>query len=295
MYNRQLDTFLKVAELGSLSKAAEALYISPSAVLQQINNLESSLGTKLFHRTQRGTSLTETGNILYTEGPKLISISREIRDQISALQNQEHHEICVGTSPIEQCHLFYSWWNRFSMGRPKIHIRIKPISSIGNQQDRADVDIIEGVYVGDLCSDEFDFLQLTTVPIVHAVWKGHHLAKKKLLRYEDMRGETMVTLSGDNLSDHIKQLRTEAEEYGIHVITTEYYDISTFTMCVVNGYILQTPLSGRFAHSEMVTIPCDWTYSLPYGLYYRKNASPLLNSFISFIIENCSDNITPFE
>ena len=93
MYNRQLDTFIKVAELGSLSKAAEALYISPSAVLQQINNLESNLGTKLFHRTQQGTSLTEAGNILFTEGPKLISISQEIRSQISALQSQKQQEI----------------------------------------------------------------------------------------------------------------------------------------------------------------------------------------------------------
>ena len=174
-------------------------------------------------------------------------------------------------------------------------MRIKPISSIANQQERADVDIIEGVYVGDLCSDEFEFLQLTTVPLVHAVWKGHPLATKKILRYEDMRGETMVTLAGDNLSDHIKQLRVEAEEYGIHVITTEYYDIATFTMCVVNGYILQTPISSRYAHSEMVTIPCDWTYTLPYGLYYRKNASPLLKSFISFVSERNQAHITAFE
>ena len=40
MYNRQLCTFLKVAELESFSKAGECLYISASAVIQQINALE---------------------------------------------------------------------------------------------------------------------------------------------------------------------------------------------------------------------------------------------------------------
>ena len=42
MYNHQLDTFLKVAELGSFNKAAEALFISAPAIIQQINLLEES-------------------------------------------------------------------------------------------------------------------------------------------------------------------------------------------------------------------------------------------------------------
>lgn len=43
MYNPQLDTFLCVAESGSFNKAAEKLYISPPAVIKQINLLEESL------------------------------------------------------------------------------------------------------------------------------------------------------------------------------------------------------------------------------------------------------------
>ena len=51
MYNHQLDTFIQVAELGSFSKAASALYISPTAVIKQMNILESNLGVTLFNRT----------------------------------------------------------------------------------------------------------------------------------------------------------------------------------------------------------------------------------------------------
>ena len=47
MYNTQLDTFLKVAELGSFNKAADALYITPPAVTKQINLLEEDLGVLL--------------------------------------------------------------------------------------------------------------------------------------------------------------------------------------------------------------------------------------------------------
>ena len=53
MYNPQLDTFLRVADAGSFNKAAEESYISPTAVIKQINLLESKLDVKLFERTHR--------------------------------------------------------------------------------------------------------------------------------------------------------------------------------------------------------------------------------------------------
>lgn len=44
MYNPQLETFISVVEAGSFSKAADKLYISPPAVIKQINSLESFCG-----------------------------------------------------------------------------------------------------------------------------------------------------------------------------------------------------------------------------------------------------------
>ena len=46
MYNPQLETFLKVADAGSFNKAAEEAYITPTAVIKQINLLEDSLGVR---------------------------------------------------------------------------------------------------------------------------------------------------------------------------------------------------------------------------------------------------------
>ena len=53
MYNPQLETFLRAADAGSFSKAAEAAYITPTAVIKQINLLEADLGVRLFERTHR--------------------------------------------------------------------------------------------------------------------------------------------------------------------------------------------------------------------------------------------------
>lgn len=54
MYNPQLTTFISVAESGSFTKAAEALFITPTAVMKQINALEERLGITLFGRTNHG-------------------------------------------------------------------------------------------------------------------------------------------------------------------------------------------------------------------------------------------------
>ena len=51
---RQIETFLKVAELGSFSRAAERLGYSQSAVTMQVKQLERELGARLFDRLPRG-------------------------------------------------------------------------------------------------------------------------------------------------------------------------------------------------------------------------------------------------
>ena len=76
MYNKRLETFICVADLGSFSKAAEALYISSTAIIKQINLLEQELGLQLFERTHRGISLTKAGRSIYGDAKYLIQYSR---------------------------------------------------------------------------------------------------------------------------------------------------------------------------------------------------------------------------
>ena len=58
MYNPLLDTFIAVADCKSFTKAADKLYISPTAVMKQMNTLENHLNLKLIERSPSGVSLT---------------------------------------------------------------------------------------------------------------------------------------------------------------------------------------------------------------------------------------------
>ena len=67
MVHPQLKTFLTVCEKGSFTKAAGALYITPSAVMQQMNALEERLTVKLLFREKGGIRLTKAGEYLREE------------------------------------------------------------------------------------------------------------------------------------------------------------------------------------------------------------------------------------
>lgn len=77
MYNPQLETFLVVADSGSFSKASESLYISPNAVIKQMNSLETNLDLTLFERTHRGLVLTEAGKSLYRDAGYVIQYAKD--------------------------------------------------------------------------------------------------------------------------------------------------------------------------------------------------------------------------
>lgn len=77
MYNHQLDAFLKVADMGSFGKAAEAMFISSPAIIQQINLLEGRCGFKLFIRSNHGVKLTPAGKSLYEDAKTLIHLSED--------------------------------------------------------------------------------------------------------------------------------------------------------------------------------------------------------------------------
>ncbi|GAA5171927.1 LysR family transcriptional regulator [Viridibacterium curvum] len=84
---RSITTFIRTAELGSLSRAAEAQQISPQAASKALGQLEAWLGVRLFHRTTRSMSLTEEGQrFLEAAQPSLAGLQQALQ---SARQTRE--------------------------------------------------------------------------------------------------------------------------------------------------------------------------------------------------------------
>lgn len=76
-----METFLRVADVRNFNKAAVEGFITPTAVIKQINLLEESLGVSLFERTYRGLILTEAGKSMYQDAKYIIQYCKDSVDR----------------------------------------------------------------------------------------------------------------------------------------------------------------------------------------------------------------------
>ena len=106
MYNPQLETFIRVADAGSFNKAAEESYITPTAVIKQINLLEEKLGGRLFDRTRRGLTLTKAGRSLYQDAKYIIQYCR---DSVTRAKNAMQEDTNVIQKSISWILIFIAW------------------------------------------------------------------------------------------------------------------------------------------------------------------------------------------
>lgn len=91
--------FLRVAEVGSLSKAATALVMPQSMVSRAIAHLERQCGERLFQRTGRGVTLTEFGARLLPQVVQLTSDAEALSEDIRGARGQIMGEVRVGLLP----------------------------------------------------------------------------------------------------------------------------------------------------------------------------------------------------
>ncbi|GFI55916.1 HTH-type transcriptional regulator TfdS [Clostridiales bacterium] len=112
MYNHWFDTFLRVADAGSFNKAAEESFITPTAVIKQINLLEAELGVRLFERTHRGLTLTKAGKSLYQDTKYIIQYRRDSITRAKNAMQDDTSIIRIGTSPMTPAQLLMQLWSK---------------------------------------------------------------------------------------------------------------------------------------------------------------------------------------
>lgn len=94
--DRQIHSILKIAECGSINQAASRLYISSSALIQQLNTIEQQLGFKVFKRNTRGVELTEAGKYFVNETKLLYIKLNSIIDNAKEIEQSRTNKINIG-------------------------------------------------------------------------------------------------------------------------------------------------------------------------------------------------------
>lgn len=117
---KQLRYFKRVADTGSVSKAAAALSVAQPAVSRQIASLEDDLGTPLFFRNGRGVTLTEAGSELYAHVQGIISQVEEAESSVRDTVGVARGHVLIGAPPTVVGHLAPVLAQRIQSSHPEL-------------------------------------------------------------------------------------------------------------------------------------------------------------------------------
>ena len=291
MFNSHLPAFVCVADCGSFTKAAERLYISPTAVMKQINALEAHLDLKLVERTRQGIRLTPAGEVIYRDAKFLFDYSRRSIESARQAMGAQDTTFCVGTSLLNPAKPFMDLWYRVNRDFPSYKLHLVPfeddhqsiLDEIGALGEK--FDFLVGVCDSKLWLDQCSLLPLGRYRKMCAVARDHPLARKERLTVRDLYGQTlMMVKAGDSqTNDFIRSdLRRNHPQIQIED-TPRFYDISVFNRCAETGNVLLTLECWRDVHPGLVTLPVDWDYSIPYGLLYALDPPEDVRRFVDAV------------
>ena len=190
---QRLKYFRTVAELQSFRGAADALGISQPALSRHVALLEHEVGTRLFVREHKRTSLTPAGAVLFSHASHLLDEVAFVLEQIGKLAQERDLSLSVGAVQSTYDYVIPKAINKFRREKPDVHITVHGI--------RSD-EIVEGVARGQLdigivgtpVSDPrvtAKFVQRDVFKIL--VGKDHPLARAPEARPENILSEPLIT------------------------------------------------------------------------------------------------------
>ena len=290
MLDNRVRTFMRTIDAGSFASASKDLLISAVSIKKQMDSLERELGVRLLERTNRGVKPTAAGELLYGSARRMEQISNDALSRIRSFSEAYKPTIRVGTSLLRPCSRFLDIWARIGSS-DDFTIEVVPFED-GEHLDKVIANLGSKIdcFLGpcdlphwlELCN----VLQLGFYDCEIAVPRSHKLASKHHLMWDDLDGETLLLIQ-EGMSPTLDMLRSEIEDHHPRIRifdTLKVYGIGTFNECEREGYIMETLDVWKDVHPGFVTLPMEWDYRIPYGLFYSKHPSEKMARFIDLLM-----------
>ena len=177
---KQLEAFIRVAELQSFTRAARQLYMSQPAISFQIKALEEELSVTLLQRSERKVALTAAGRLLYPEAKQMLGHYNKIKAGLDALRGLKAGHIVIGASTIPGEYILPGIIGTFRASYPgvRVELRIAGSGEVLKWLQERDIDL--GV-IGALGEQEnMEFTQWLRDELVLVVPPGHNWSEKTI-------------------------------------------------------------------------------------------------------------------
>lgn len=291
LYNKYLDTFLKVADSGSFNKAAAKMFITPSAVIKQITALEEDIGISLFKRSHHGLELTESGKSLYSDARLLIDSATRAVERAKALTGGSDNVMRIGVSPTTPADVLTNLYPAIYRQWPDLKFQMIPFENTPENASEIlknlgeNIDIVGGVFDEvHLKYRKCNGLELYREPLQVAISMHHRLSDRTSISVTELYGETLLLLSTekmksmDLLRDYLNRNHPQ-----IKIEDFDFYDMSIFNKCESTNKLLVTNGTWLRAHPLLRTVSVEWSFEIPYGLLYSTSPSAKVKRFLQII------------
>lgn len=293
----KLMIFNTVAREGSLSAAAERLYMSQSSVSQHIRELESSLGVSLFERSSSGVKLTPKGEQLHIMARDLLRQAAEIERAITDVTQVTAGRLRIGATPGAGAYLIPGWLQTFRARYPNIEAVLHTSTTDKVLEDITHHAIDIGITEGDPSTavNHVQYHQLTEFEQFIVVGKAHPWWDAAALPLSALDGYCMVTRQPGShsrtwlenvLARRNVQVQVAAAFDGVEAIKQSVIP-SDRCFAVLPAYVVQ----GEQAIGQLRLIPVA-DADLKRGLWVVQGRdmplSPFAEAFVATAKEMCT-------
>jgi DNA-binding transcriptional LysR family regulator len=140
----QVEGFLEVARRGSVSRAAEALFITQPTLTARLHGLERELGTPLFLRTPHGMRLTDAGRAWVPFAERTLRALVDGRDALEQVKTASAGHLMIAAAPAVSTYVLPGLLERFVAAHPRVEVSVRT----GHSEDVLELVLRDEVQIG---------------------------------------------------------------------------------------------------------------------------------------------------
>jgi DNA-binding transcriptional LysR family regulator len=188
---KHLTAFVEVARRQSVSRAAEALFLTQPALTARIQGLERELGCSLFVRTPRGMKLTDAGETFLPYAVRALDALADGRMQVNALERGGAGRLAIGAAPAVSTYVLPQLLKSFALSHPRVAVKVRTGHSEEVLEhvlrEQVDVGLVRALQHRDIVSTPLyeDRLVLLVEP-------SHPFASSGRIRVQAIAGEQLI-------------------------------------------------------------------------------------------------------
>jgi DNA-binding transcriptional LysR family regulator len=192
-----LKTFCDLVDAASFTKAAEASFVTQSAVSQQVARLERELSVQLIERSGGLVRPTEAGRAFYQGAKEILRRFERLTGEVRSAAEAFRGELRVGTIYSVGFYRLDPFFRRFLRQHPEVNLHVEYSLPERIYAAVAGGEMDLGVVAWPEKHRAIEIVPLAGEEMVAVLWPGHRLARRKGLAAADLQGEKFVAFEAN--------------------------------------------------------------------------------------------------